>query len=287
MEKELSIIIVSWNVAQDLRACLLSIQKFVHIDYEVIVVDNASDDDTVHMIRHDFPMVKLIVNKSNVGFAAANNQALTKATGKYILWLNPDTEFRDDHSVVGALNFLKNQPQIGILGINVRNSDGSQQICVRRYPTLGSQLLTLLKLNTVLPVLNSRYLALDFDYSRSQTVDSIIGACMFMPRQTALSLQGFDEHFFIWFEEVDLCKRVQKFGQHVYYYADSTVIHHGGQSFSQWLTKDKQKQFNRSLLYYFSQHCPRWQLWLLYFILPINFILTTLQSILKIKKSAY
>lgn len=245
----ISIIIVSWNVKDLLRKCLHSIEAFAN-DAEVIVVDNASNDGSVEMIQKEFPNVKLVANTHNVGFAKANNQGVEIATGEYVLFLNPDTELHPE-SLSKSLEAIKNNPKIGILGCQLHNPDGTIQPSVRRFPTVETILALALKLGKVFPDLQvlKKYLAADFDYSKSQVVDQVMGAFMLL-RPNVIAKPIFDERYFIWFEEVDLCRRVKAAGYDVYYFADAAITHHGGQSFAQQPVVAKQWLFFKSAAQY-------------------------------------
>ena len=226
-----------------------------NISFEVFVVDNASIDDSARVVRENFPEVKLIVNAKNEGFAKANNQGIKKSSGEYILLLNPDTEIFNN-AFLKMIEVFKEDEKLGILGPKLLNSDKSLQPSIRRFPTLFSQTLILLKIHHFLPNLKTfkKYFARDFDYSREQSVDQVMGAC-FMVRRKILKQVGFlDEKFYIWFEEVDYCKRAKKAGWNVVYTSNAEIIHYGGRSFQQKLSLEKQKIFNKSLRYYFSKH---------------------------------
>jgi GT2 family glycosyltransferase len=283
---KLSIVIVSWNVADDLQKCLASIYKYIYLDFEVIVVDNNSTDNTVEMLKKDYPDVRVILNKKNMGFAAANNDAINIAKGKYLLILNPDTYFIDEHSIPAALAYLQNHDKALLTG-NVLNEDKTNQVAVRNFPTLYSQIITLLKLNNVFPILNRVYHLRNFDYNKTQTVDSIIGAFMLIKAKTMRQINCFDKDYFVWFEEVDLCYRMNQRNWPVVYFADAKIVHTGGQSFKQIIALRKQKIFNRSLLTYFKKHKPSWQAFVISCFIPINLSLTFIQQLLKIKKRGY
>lgn len=253
---DLSIIIVSWNVRDLLKKCLSSIYKHTRgITFEIFVIDNGSTDNSALMIKEKFPKVKLAINQENKGFAAANNQCIKKAVGDYILLLNPDTELKED-SMTPMVEFMKQNDACGIAGCHLLNSDGSDQTSVRRFPGFLDQALILLKLHRILPNLTPlrRYLCADFDYSREQKVDQIMGAFFMIKREVIDKIGLLDEKFFIWFEEVDYCLRAQKAGWQVVYAPVTSVIHHFGQSFKQMMTVDKQKIWNKSLRYYFLKH---------------------------------
>ncbi|RJR32168.1 glycosyltransferase family 2 protein [Candidatus Parcubacteria bacterium] len=253
---DLSIIIVSWNVREKLLTCLNSIFKNLNgLDFEVFVVDNGSSDGSALAVKKNFPQVKLTENSKNLGFARANNLALGRSTGEYILILNPDTEIYAD-TVQKSLSCIKTDPQIGALGCKITNADGSVQPSVRRFPTFCSQLLILYKLHHFFPRLGPlrRYFAADFDYETGAEVDQIMGAFMLLPRKIFTQVGMFDENFYIWFEEVDLCKRIKAAGFKIYYFPEATIKHYGGQSFKQLMPLKKRNFFNESLLLYFRKH---------------------------------
>ncbi|OIO45510.1 MAG: hypothetical protein AUJ28_04120 [Parcubacteria group bacterium CG1_02_37_51] len=281
-----SIIIVSWNVATYLDQCLASLFKYCYFDYEIIVIDNNSSDQTVALIKEKYPTVKLIVNEVNQGFAQANNQGVDQSTGDFLLFLNPDTELIDN-SLEKAITYLTNHQHLGMLGVNILNSDQTNQISVRKFPSLYSQLITLLKLNNIFPSLNQEYFQKDFDYHKTQQVESIIGACMLIKRTVYQAIGRLDNDYFIWFEEVDLCRRLNQKNFPVYYFAETKIIHHGKQSFKQIMTLSRQALFNRSMLIYFKKHQPWWQFMILVILLPLNYLLTFIQQILNIQKRDY
>ncbi len=252
----LSIIIVTWNTQALLKKCLHSILiNQDNLDLEIFVVDNNSSDNTVKMVKQDFSQVNLIANKNNLGFAAANNQAIQKARGEYILLLNPDTEILGQ-TLQKCLHFFQQTQDCGVLGCQVLNPDKSIQPSVRRFPNWKPLLLILLKIPKLFPNLKilDHYLAKDFNYAKTQNVDQVMGA-FFMTKKSIFNQLGeLDENFFIWFEEVDFCKRVQQNGYQVYYYADAQIIHHGGQSFTQQTLVANQTRFFNSAWYYLKKH---------------------------------
>lgn len=258
---QLSIIIVSWNVRDYLRQCLDSIFRFTtHTSFEVIVIDNASTDGSAAMVTASFPNVQLITNQTNRGFGAANNQGLKVAQGDYVLFLNDDTEIKSD--IFPALlekfsDYAKTGGKLGMLGCRLVNADGTLQASVRAYPTWFDQTVTLLKLHHAFPHLLDTYLCTKFDYTQEQTVDQIMGAFMLSPRQLMLEQAGFDEGFFVWFEEVDLQKRLHNLGYTILYTPIVSCTHIKGQSFGQLRKPAAQKMFNVSMRRYFWKHCSR------------------------------
>ena len=253
---KLSIIIVNWNVKDLLKECLGSIFTFApSTSFEIFVVDNASSDSSAEMVSVDFPNVTLITNTENRGFAYACNQAIRQSTGEYVLLLNPDCHLTEG-TIDKTLHFLDSHPKAGIAGCHIINPDGSTQQSVRRFPTILSQLLMMFKIHHVLPNLPvfKKYFAADFDYSQTQEIDQPLGAAFFMRKKCLDEIGLLDERFFIWFEEVDLCKRAKDAGWEVWYDAESTVVHHGGQSFKQRNVLQKQINSFTSCAQYLWKH---------------------------------
>ncbi|MFA6526680.1 MAG: glycosyltransferase family 2 protein [Candidatus Buchananbacteria bacterium] len=256
---DVSIVIVSWKVRELLNKCLESINSSRgDLQLEIFVVDNASNDGTVEMVKHDFPDVILIANHENAGFAKANNSALKRARGEYVLLLNPDTEIQND-TLIKSLEYMKRHSLCGALGLKMIYPDGRLQPSVRRFPKLRPIILMLLKIPKILPNLKSieNYLAKDFDYGREQTVDQIMGAYMFIPKAVLDKVGHLDERFFIWFEEVDFCRRLKSAGYEVRYFPDISIIHHGGKSFAQQALISNQKMFFMSALKYFLKYAGK------------------------------
>lgn len=255
----ISVIIVSWNVRELLKKCLDSV--FAHTTptppqgggdlwFEVILIDNASSDGTVTMVRQEFAQVTLIANDNNRGFAAANNQGVRQAKGRYVLLLNPDTEFIEDTLTKVAAK-MESDPSIGVLGCQLLNPDGTIQPSVRRFPTVWSQLVILTKLHHIWPSPLDKYLMKGFDYGHEQGADQVMGAFFCVRREVFDKIGLLDEGYFIWFEEVDFCRRAKKAGYKIVYWPGTRVIHHGAQSFKQQMTIKKQWWFFKSALRYF------------------------------------
>ncbi|MBU0625206.1 glycosyltransferase family 2 protein [Patescibacteria group bacterium] len=253
---DLSIVILNWKVRDLLRKCLTSVFKYTSgLTFEIYVVDNASGDGSVEMVQQEFPTVKLIANDKNLGFSAGNNQALRQASGDWLLLLNPDTEL-SNNALTEMVNVIKTRPKVAVLGPKLLNSDQSIQASVRRFPSLSSQIIIMLKLHHVLawlPVLK-HYLMTDFDYNREQSVDQVMGAAFLLRREVLEKIGGLDERYFIWFEEVDYCRSVKDAGYDVLYTPQAEIIHHGGESFAQVFGPAKQKIYNASMRSYMLKH---------------------------------
>ena len=223
---DLSISVVNWNTKDILRNCLKSIYVSTHkIDYEIFVVDNASSDGSPEMVEREFPKVKLIRNKENLGFAKANNQVIKLGNGRYILLLNSDTIVLD-----GALDkmveFMENHPDAGAAGCRLLNSDGTLQASASEFPRLFSLYWTNSFLRKILPrkkvggVINEPHF-----YSKIREVDWILGAAFILSKSVIKQIGSLDEEFFMYGEEVDLCYRIKKGGWKVYFCPEAKIIH--------------------------------------------------------------
>ena len=286
----LSIIIVSWNVCDKLRENLKAIYT-PHptsplnkgrgvLEFEIFVVDNNSQDNTVAMVKKEFPQVKLIANKENLGFAKANNQAIKESKGKYILLLNPDMRVLDN-TLENIVNWMDQNPQAGIAGCKLTNEQGEILPHVRRFPTIWDQLAIVLKLPHIFPKILKKYLMQNFDYTRLAAVDSIRGSFFMIRREIIEKIGLLDERYFIWFEEVDYCKRVKNAGFKVIYTPTVKCIDYIGQSFKQVKRGKTQIYFRDSMLKYFDKWHPVWQYWILRLAWPIIIFLVTTKEKLK------
>lgn len=259
---DLSVIIVSWKVKEKLFANLSALFKSQgDFKYEVFVVDNNSGDGSAEMVAKDFPLVKLVANKDNKGFAAANNQALQVSSGKYILLLNPDMMLQPN-TLEATLNWMKKNQQATVCGCKLVNEGGEVIQQVRRFPKLFDQLAVTLKLPHLFPKIINRYLCSDFDYSREAKVDSIRGAFFMINREAyqKISAQNtplLDEQYFIWFEEVDFCREVYRLGGEVWYTPAATCVDYVGQSFAQVKRGQAQGYFSDSMIKYFKKWEPK------------------------------
>ncbi|NOZ72637.1 MAG: glycosyltransferase family 2 protein [Chloroflexi bacterium] len=249
---DISILIVSWNVRDLLLDCLAAIPEAVGdtFSYEVIVVDNASRDDTVAAIQSAFPRTRIIANSQNRGFTGGNNQALAKARGNYLFLLNPDTK-PTAGAIAELVQFLQEHPQVGIVGPHLQYGDGSHQPSRRRFPTL----LTLFTESTIvqeyLPWLPwfRTYSMLDQPHDQPQLVDWIVGAAMMVRRQVYEQIGGLDESFFMYSDELDWCFRAQAAGWQVAYDPHALIIHYEGKSSEQVVSSRHIRFFRGRVLY--------------------------------------
>lgn len=229
MNPVMSIIIVSYNVAAIMRDCLLSIARETSAAHEIIVIDNASTDESCAMVDREFPQAHLIRNPENQGFAKANNQGLRIAQGEYVLFLNPDTVILDG-AIDKMLALLQSHPHIGLLGPHTFNADGTTtQATALRHPSLVRAFHAHIPLWRLVPVWHPPLLG-EYIPKDSGEVEIVKGSCMLMRTALAREIGGMNELYFMYSEEVDLCEAVRKRGLWVYYSTEAHIIHLGGAS---------------------------------------------------------
>ena len=248
---ELSIIIVNWNTRDLLAGCLQSVYDTLHgSDFEVFVVDNASTDDSAAMVRERFPAVRLIKNQNNIGFAGANNQAIQKSRGRYVLLLNPDTEVKS-RALEMLRSFMEDHPQIGAAGARLLNPDGTLQPSCYPAPTLSRELWRLFHLDALWPY--ARYDMGDWDLDTPREVDMVKGACVMLRREAMDEVGLLDGDYFMYSEEMDLCYRLRKHDWKVYWAPQAVVTHYGGQS-TQQVAGEMFLRLYQSKILYFRKH---------------------------------
>jgi GT2 family glycosyltransferase len=256
----LSVCIVNWNTREYLRECLTALRQYppVGAEMEVIVVDNASADGSAAMVASEFPSVSLIGNSDNKGYAEGNNQALERASGDFLLLLNPDVVVHPD-SLTRALQFMAAHPEAGALGCRLVGKDGETQQSVRGFPDPGPVLWDAVGLSRLFP--RSRvfgaYRMTFFDYDRVSEVDQPMGSFLLLTR-AALDWVGLmDPQFPIFFNEVDWCWRAKReHGFRIYYTPDAVVTHYGGSSTRQ-VKAAMVRESHRSLLRFYDKHYAR------------------------------
>lgn len=247
MKSKVSVIIVSWNCWDMLSDCLKSLYESECKDFEVVVVDNASSDKTIENIRALYPDVKLIDAGGNIGFGAACNLGAKKAVGNWFFFLNPDTEAKKN-SISTMIKFLDLHPDIAVVGAKLLWPDGTFQDSYKRFFSPFFSVLELFEIHYYFPnnFLN-REVNYDFNiFSSPEKVDWVIGAAFVVKRETFERVGGFDEGFFMYFEEIDLCKRVSQKNGDIYFLPECEIIHKKG--------KVSEKTNVRSVDYYKSMY---------------------------------
>jgi GT2 family glycosyltransferase len=244
----LSIIIVNWNTADLLTNCLQSIQNNVSIPNEVLVVDNGSSDLSVQQVRKLFPVYQLIELGENLGFAAANNLALSKTQGDFILLLNPDTEI-----LFGTLEtlivFMVEQQKVGIVGPTLWYPDGKFQPSTGSFPTLQTEFLRQ-------TMLNGLYLAMKSsgnNQNKLRRVDMVTGAALLIRRQCYSQIGPLDANIFMFYEDTDWCRRAFIKGWETWYVPCKGVIHHKAAASRSVRTRTLLDSL-RGTIYYFEKH---------------------------------
>ncbi len=242
----MEIVIVSFNTAHLLADCLCSIpQGAEELDYRTIVVDNGSKDGSAEMLARDFPHVRLIQNSRNRGFGAANNQGIHASTGRYVVLLNSDTRV-----LPGALkrlvDFMEARPQAGACGPRLARPDGRTQ----PFAFGGDPTPRYLFARGWTRLIQHRPLH-DWETQQPQPVDWVSAACLIARSEALEQIGGFDERYFMYFEDNDLCLRLRRAGWQVWYDPDATITHLGGGSvqadaITQW--------YDASLRYFYRKH---------------------------------
>ncbi len=233
MKKQVSVVIVSFNVRGFLENLITSLNRaLIGIDSEIIVVDNSSDDDTVEVIKKNYPAVRLIENNVNVGFGKANNQGVKISSGEYLLLINPDAVV-EENTVKEMLAFSAVHPEAGAASCKVLNGDGTlQKTCRRGFPTPWVAFTKISGLSTLFPrtKMFGRYNLTYLNPDEEHEVDAIGGSFMFIPRRVFDKVGGFDEDYFMYGEDIDLCYKIKNAGYKVFYTPRTTAIHFKGES---------------------------------------------------------
>ncbi len=228
-----SIIIVTFNSSKYIRACIDSIyEKTSDCDYEIIVVDNNSSDDTVDILYHEYKKVRLIRNTHNTGFAKANNKGIRRAKGDYIMLLNPDTVLKNN-AITLLRDFLDSRPDAGCVGSKLTYFDGKHQLSCRKFPNFYNVFFgrkSVLRFAFPNNPISKQYMQEHLDYSAVQTVDWVMGAAMMIKKEVLDHVGLFDEDFFLFVEDTDLCYRFMQNEYKVYYYPEAQISHFHGAS---------------------------------------------------------
>ena len=275
---DLAIVIVNYNTHDLLRDCLASVYRSEgDFTYQVWVVDNASTDGSAEMVRTEFPQAKLIVNEANVGFAAANNQALREMgfgeapaphpPPRFALLLNPDTVLPPT-ALEGMLDFMEAHPEAGAAGPKLVRADGSLDLaCRRSFPTPEVSFYRLIGLSKLFPKSRrfGRYNLTYLDPDEVTEVDSVVGAFMLVRGEAIQQVGLLDESFFMYGEDLDWAYRIKQAGWKIYYNPQVTVLHYKRAASSK--SRRARYEFYRAMYVFYRKHyaatTPLWLHWLI------------------------
>jgi GT2 family glycosyltransferase len=279
----IDIIIVNWNSGLQLRECLESIVAHgKDCVKEVIIVDNNSVDDSLETIESINLPISIIRNTINRGFAAACNQGASMASSNYLLFLNPDTRlFENSLSIPLAFMEQPENNEVGIVGIQLIDENKQISQSCSRFPTMKIFLAHALGINRLPSLSHLSQLMIEWDHTSTRQVDQVMGAFFLIRHSIFVSLSGFDERFFVYFEEVDLSLRAHQAGWRSVYLTDAQAFHAGGGTSRQ--VKAKRLFYSlRSRLFYAFKHFPSMQAWVLVAVtLILEPITRTLFSLLR------
>ncbi len=277
---DLTVIVVNYNTREMLDRCLSSIYRTTrHIRFEIIVVDNRSSDGSVDMVMKKHRRARLISNEDNRGFAAANNQAINKSRGKYILLLNPDTEVFEG-TLETMVRFMEENPEAGVCGCRILLPDGDVQLSIFSYPTPLKEFLKLISLDRVILSISrleygrsghlNSYFAPYGEYDRMREVDCVSGAC-FMVRKRALEDVGLlDENFFMYHEEREWCYRFRQKGWKICYIPSAQIVHYRSPGGIINLDRRIFNEYYKGIIYFISKHSGRGRVVLLKTLLALG-----------------
>lgn len=222
---KLSIGIVTYNSSKDITTCIDSIQKYTKdLDYKIYLSDNLSTDNTVELLENNYPNIKIFKNKENKGFGYGHNKIINHINSEYHLILNPDIQIQDN-ILKNLVEILEQNKEYALISPKILNSDGTEQHLPKKNPKL-SYLLSgrILQNHPYMIKLRNEYTMANQDIDLFQEVDILTGCFMLFRTQQLKNINGFDEKYFMYFEDLDLSKRISKFGKLIFYSGDS-VIH--------------------------------------------------------------
>jgi N-acetylglucosaminyl-diphospho-decaprenol L-rhamnosyltransferase len=253
---DLSIVIVNWNTRDLLRDCLTSVYASEgDFAFQVVVVDNCSQDGSISMVRDEFPLVHLIESEINGGYAYANNLGLRRLVARYYLLLNADTML-PPHALQEMLQFMDTHAEAGIAGPKLVMSNGSLDLACRRgFPTVENSCYKLFGLSRLFPK-SRRFGAYNLTYldpDETSEVDSVVGAFMMVRGEVVEEVGGLDEEFFMYAEDLDWALRAKQAGWKVYYYPEVTVLHYKRQSSDQNRNRARY-EFWRAMYVFYRKH---------------------------------
>ncbi len=278
---ELSIIILNYNGKNYLFKCLRSIYQFPpNRKFEIIVVDNNSNDGSQEMVRKNFPQVKLICNRENLGFTRANNIGIKFSRGEFILLLNNDTRVLAQ-SLDILLNEIKSHPEIGVIAPALLNEDFSYQLSYGLHPNLKNEFLQ----KFFLKILFKLRLRKKGDNWKKE-VDWVSGACLLTTKEVLHYTNYFDEEFFLYFDDSDLCARIRKLGKKIVYFPKAKIVHYLGKS-KEIIPLKHLIEYRKSQLYFYKKHNSKIEFILLKLYLSFKFLVFFILSKILRKKLKY
>lgn len=254
---DLSIVIVTWNAREVLLDALASIEREVlsrrdegRLEVETIVVDNGSLDGSVEAVRAAHPFAEVIALPENVGFAAGNNVGLRRAKGRHCVLLNSDTVVLPD-ALEKCVRYLDAHTDVGVVGPQLLNPDGSKQNCIHNFPSFATELVPKGLLETLLP---ARFPSKRYEHPEPIDVEAVLGACLFVRREVLEDVGLMPEDYFFFLEETDWCFRIRQAGWRVVHVPDAHVIHIFGASTKKKVPAETRIEYHRSLYHFFARN---------------------------------
>ena len=275
---QLSIIIVNYNLSQEIRKCIHSILDQVNpdnaTDFEIVVIDNNSPDRSIETLSDEFPTnyskhVQFYFLNENKGFGTGNNYGARKSKGEFLLFLNPDTQF-SENTLKNLFELISKHVSFDIIGLQIIKPDGTPEISLGQFPTILSEALGILNFSLLLKK-RDYFKKVKESSNNLIEVDWVTGSALVVSRNSFNSVMGFDEKFFMYNEEVDLCKRIKNVGGKIYFYKDAIIIHAGSLSSKKnyyFFTKTSYE----SKLYYLKKHFKGINLYMLLFLFLLQVI---------------
>ncbi len=289
MKNTVSLLIVSYNVRQYIAHAIDAIIKSDLDDFEIIIIDNNSFDNTASYLKERYShlrQIKIVQNEENIGFGKAINQAASLAKGQYYLILNPDTIIQEE-TISTLKEYLDSNPEVGMVGPKILNADGTLQLaCKRSFPTLGVALPKLLGFSRIFPKSKwaGKYNLTYLDEDEISSVDAISGSCMFIRSFLFHELKGFDERFFMFGEDLDLCSRIWKNNYEIHYVPNTQIVHYQGESVKS-APFDSINAFYNAMILFVDKHFSFGTGWLMKFAIRCGIYIRKFFSMIGEKRS--
>jgi GT2 family glycosyltransferase len=254
---DLSIVIVTWNARGVLLDALASIEREIRsrrgdgrVEAETIVVDNGSIDGSVEAVRAAHPWAEVIALPENIGFAAGNNVGLRRAKGRHCVLLNSDTVVLPD-ALEKCVRYLDAHPDVGVVGPQLLNPDGTKQNCIHNFPSYATELVPKGLLETLFP---GRFPSKRYPHVEPIEVEAVLGACLFVRREVLDDVGLMPEDYFFFLEETDWCFRIRQSGWRIVHIPDSHVVHIFGASTKKKVPAETRIEYHRSLYHFFDKN---------------------------------